>query len=143
MSASIKMWIWRAAFALVALAFGYEGLKVGFDPTSIARLGWQLNGDVAASTVRAGLGGHWLAVAAIVVFGFLTPRWRVSCFAFATMWTTMIAIGRAAGAAVDGLDALQTSQLIQECFAATVALVGFWAAAQGDPRRVGTPPFSP
>lgn len=40
MSATARLWIARIAFGLVALAFGYEGLKVGFDPTSISRLGW-------------------------------------------------------------------------------------------------------
>lgn len=129
MSARLKTWIARIAFGLVALAFGYEGLKVGFDPSSITRLGWQLNEQVAATTVRAGLGGHWIAVALIVVYGFWKPTWRLPCFAFAAMWTVMIAIGRAAGAVLDGLDDLQMSQLVQESFAATVALVGFWAAA--------------
>lgn len=128
MSASGKLWIARIAFGLIALAFGYEGLKVGFDPSSISRLGWQLNEQVAATIVRAGLGGHWIAVALIVAYGFWKPSWRLPCFAFAAMWTVMIAIGRAFGAVIDGRDDLQMSQLIQECVAATVALVGFCAA---------------
>ncbi len=127
MSTALKTWISRIAFAFVGVAFGYEGLKVGFDPTSIERLGWQLNEQVAATTVRAGLGGHWIAVALIVAAGFLKPNWRVPCFAFAAMWTVMIAIGRAVGSYLDGLDALQASQLTQETVAATIALIGFWA----------------
>ena len=120
--------ITRARFSLLALGYGVFGILLWFDPRMVESRGMMLNAAVSLTTIRTGLGAHYICLALIALYGLLKPAQRLACFWFVTMWTVLILAGRLVGMSLDGIDQGQINDLIADAILAVVAVAGLIVA---------------
>ena len=105
----------KVAAGLVTAMFFFLGLSAYFDPAGILAQGafaWQPDGIAGLSGARSVIGGHFLGLAVVAVYGFMTSQYKL--FYVIAVSELLIAGGRFLSLGLDGYDARIVAPLIIE-----------------------------
>jgi hypothetical protein len=117
----------RLVLAAAGLLYVAIGAKFALTPSqAAAETGLSLAGAVAPTTMRAGLGGFPLGLAAVLVWCALSPARTIAGLRIAGAVTGVVLAVRLASAAADGVLAESARLLAPET---VVVILTLWASA--------------
>lgn len=131
---AIRIWFARLVM-LYALGINtFLGWLYIFEPSKhIARFGVAVSGTPESlNFLRAGPGAMFTALAVTALYGLLRPRRFLTCLRFIVLFTACIVAARLYGIAVDGLTAVQLSELRDEGISWLLLALASAAYPRGD-----------